>query len=551
MLYANLDYRTPYWMEKLNHRFANDGSFWMTYDDMLSEFEFIDRTRLFDKEWHIKQEWSLHPISWIHGYSREKFIIDIKTQGQVVTVLSQLDSRYFKGLQGQYWFRLHFILRKQGTKEPDFIVRANGSWRERSCSTEVELEPGRYEVIPKIVARRVSSWMMVEDVVKKYAESRPTKLQKIGLNHDIAYDKIYAVEEDNEEDEEEEKAEVEEKTCTCGAVKAVTKTEVEQATEKSESLETKEKDSSDMKSDDTVSSQNDTVEESVDSKTEDKTQQLEEKLENDKSEAQIDNAIEKFVIVDENPEVSGSKDQTTENETENKSLDKDNTSNSTDNKTQNDTTNGLEEKSTDDKLDISNTEKSTNENSADKSSQETKEASEQDEIKTDDKSSADEEETKSEKQDANPDVNESNDTSNIEDDLSPTDKTDKQQSVTGEDDSSEWEKVSETEKPESKPNDVQTTQCAKCHVTKDPVKPVKKKPVFCPRPGRPQGISQPEEKKTSKKDETSDDDVIVSPWNAACAIGLRIYSKDSNTELSLESTETDGDQDLPVVEPSA
>ncbi|POS72174.1 calpain-5 [Diaporthe helianthi] len=40
---------TPNWMEKLDHRFRNDGIFRMEYSDMLQTFGYIYRTRLFDE----------------------------------------------------------------------------------------------------------------------------------------------------------------------------------------------------------------------------------------------------------------------------------------------------------------------------------------------------------------------------------------------------------------------------------------------------------------------------------------------------------------------
>jgi hypothetical protein len=30
--------RTPYWMTKLDHKFGDDGVFWMRFEDMLREF---------------------------------------------------------------------------------------------------------------------------------------------------------------------------------------------------------------------------------------------------------------------------------------------------------------------------------------------------------------------------------------------------------------------------------------------------------------------------------------------------------------------------------
>ncbi|CAG8774555.1 35318_t:CDS:2, partial [Racocetra persica] len=42
---------TPERMIKLNHRFGDDGTFWMSYDDFLNYWDMIDKCRLFDSSW--------------------------------------------------------------------------------------------------------------------------------------------------------------------------------------------------------------------------------------------------------------------------------------------------------------------------------------------------------------------------------------------------------------------------------------------------------------------------------------------------------------------
>jgi hypothetical protein len=58
---------------------------------------------------------------------------------------------------------------------------------DRSISCEVDLPPGRYEVIPKITAAEESSSKKVEDVVKEMAKKRPEKLRQVGLNFDLSH----------------------------------------------------------------------------------------------------------------------------------------------------------------------------------------------------------------------------------------------------------------------------------------------------------------------------------------------------------------------------
>lgn len=66
-------------------------------------------------------------------------------------------------------------------------MRARGAWfGNRSISAEVDLEPGLYEVVPKLVARRDADSPDVHEVVTKVAERNPQKLRQIGLAYDVA-----------------------------------------------------------------------------------------------------------------------------------------------------------------------------------------------------------------------------------------------------------------------------------------------------------------------------------------------------------------------------
>lgn len=182
---------TPYWMKKLNHTFGDDGVFWMSYEDLLETFLFLHRTRLFDDEWTVVQRWTSVNIAWVTGYLRTKFVIEIKKAGPVVIVLSQLDERYWTGLEGQYDFALHFLLQEVGAKSGEHLLRVRPvhSWENRSVSAEIVLEPGKYEVLPKILATRDREKKMVEDVVKEWVEKNPQKLRQVGMSYDLAHAK--------------------------------------------------------------------------------------------------------------------------------------------------------------------------------------------------------------------------------------------------------------------------------------------------------------------------------------------------------------------------
>lgn len=104
-------------------------------------------------------------------------------------------------MEGKYRFDLHFILQEKDAAAGDYIIRARGAWfGNRSISAEVNLEPGIYEVVPKIEARRDPNAPDVHEVVTKLAERNPQKLRQIGISYDLANARGL-----NELDEEERK----------------------------------------------------------------------------------------------------------------------------------------------------------------------------------------------------------------------------------------------------------------------------------------------------------------------------------------------------------
>ncbi|TKA64903.1 hypothetical protein B0A49_11428 [Cryomyces minteri] len=193
-----------FWMEKLNHRFGDDGVFWMSYKDLLKTYQHFDRTRLFGDEWQICQHWTSLSIPWKMDYLNTKFQITLAKPGPVVIVLSQLDDRYFRGLEGEYEFKLQFRLHVKDEK--DYIVRSQGTYyMKRSVSTEVELEAGVYSVVLKITAHRCSDRRKPEQVVRERCVARREKLLAIGLSYDLAHAKGHFKESESEKRERDKK----------------------------------------------------------------------------------------------------------------------------------------------------------------------------------------------------------------------------------------------------------------------------------------------------------------------------------------------------------
>ncbi|KAM3074584.1 hypothetical protein ACMFMG_008013 [Clarireedia jacksonii] len=179
---------TPEWMQKLDHRFGDDGSFWMSYEDLLKKYQTFDRTRLFTDEWKVTQQWTSLEVPWTVNYHDTKFSFTLDKPAPVMIVLSQLDSRYFCGLEGQYKFELSFRVHKAG--EEDYIVRSHGNyWMRRSVTAELELPAGEYDILMKVKAFKEGHNLPVEDVIRNNAKKRRDKLSRIGLSYDLAHAK--------------------------------------------------------------------------------------------------------------------------------------------------------------------------------------------------------------------------------------------------------------------------------------------------------------------------------------------------------------------------
>ncbi|VTT78618.1 unnamed protein product [Fusarium fujikuroi] len=161
--------------EEMDHKFGSDSVFWISYEDLIRKYSHFDRTRLFrDRDWRCCQRWIGVDVPWKAAY-HEKFHIKLTQDSPLVLVLSQLDGRYFKGLHGQYSFRLHFRLHYEDSPNAeDYIVRSHGNYiMERSVYVELpDLPAGNYVVYLKVTGERDSNAQSVEQVVKREAADR-------------------------------------------------------------------------------------------------------------------------------------------------------------------------------------------------------------------------------------------------------------------------------------------------------------------------------------------------------------------------------------------
>ncbi|KAK5137178.1 hypothetical protein LTR08_000683 [Meristemomyces frigidus] len=183
-------------MTKLNHRFGDDGVFWMSYQDFLKHFPSVNRVRLLnDKDWRVAQQWTCVNVPWTVDYLDTKFQFTTSKQGPVVIVLSQPDERYFCGLNGRYFCSLHFRVYKEGDDKGSWLVRSmhnsgNDSEFTRSVSAEIEdLEAGTYNVIFKVTAIRIKRLPTAEECIVQLAVERKEKLLHVGRRYDYAQTK--------------------------------------------------------------------------------------------------------------------------------------------------------------------------------------------------------------------------------------------------------------------------------------------------------------------------------------------------------------------------
>ncbi|KAK5283253.1 hypothetical protein LTR20_007552 [Exophiala xenobiotica] len=180
---------TADWLSRLNHQFGDDGIFWMQYRDMLTKYKYIDRTRIFGPEWHVAQQWMSVQVPWSTlDYQTNHFSLDVPEDTEAVIVMSQLDDRYFKGLQGKYNFTLQFRVQKDSDDDEEYLARSKLNYElVRSVNVEVHLAKGTYSVLVKVEAVSTSR-DDVEKVIRNNIHRRD-KITQIGKLYDLAHQK--------------------------------------------------------------------------------------------------------------------------------------------------------------------------------------------------------------------------------------------------------------------------------------------------------------------------------------------------------------------------
>ncbi|OQS03485.1 hypothetical protein THRCLA_04210, partial [Thraustotheca clavata] len=173
---------TPEWMAALDHKFGDDGCFWMQYEDFIEEFTEIDQTRLYDATWYINQEWMEYRTSWPAFWDEGIFKFTLTQDSPVNLVLAKSDERYFHGLEGPYNFGLRLKVYHVDGENREFVGQFVRQYYGRSISLEFKsLKAGSYDV-DVMVVRTTYGQQGAEQVISDIGASRPDKLLQICKN---------------------------------------------------------------------------------------------------------------------------------------------------------------------------------------------------------------------------------------------------------------------------------------------------------------------------------------------------------------------------------
>ncbi|KAF9529624.1 hypothetical protein CPB83DRAFT_260499 [Crepidotus variabilis] len=139
-------------LKELGHSLGDDGAFVMEYKDFLSHWETIQSTTLFDSSWILSSHWvhvpSRPPIhQWTFGDVIFNFILPKACKTYIV--LSQLDARYFRLVEGNATWNLEFAVYKRGDSEP-MGTSYSGQFFDRSGTCSLDLDEGEYLVFPRV-----------------------------------------------------------------------------------------------------------------------------------------------------------------------------------------------------------------------------------------------------------------------------------------------------------------------------------------------------------------------------------------------------------------
>lgn len=161
----------------------------MEYRDFLTTFEIIDRTRLFDSSWQMTTpHWLPYSVPYSTRFSPTRYRINVAVpKTEAVIVLSKVDDRFFRGLEGGFFYKLYFRVHRKGEME-DYLTRSYANVHmTRSVSVTVELEQGEYDVIWSVEAEEWTGKKGVEEMVREEKKGNRRKFRQVAVNADLAW----------------------------------------------------------------------------------------------------------------------------------------------------------------------------------------------------------------------------------------------------------------------------------------------------------------------------------------------------------------------------
>ncbi|KAG9095718.1 hypothetical protein FRC07_011043, partial [Ceratobasidium sp. 392] len=175
---------TPEWLallDKLGHKFGNDGEFLMEYSDFLKTWTMIERSKLFDSGWKMSSMWlnvnsRSFPCAW--NYGDVSFTFSVTEGTPAVIVLSQLDDRYFAEISGYSQWTLEFVIyRKDAPASEPYASSSHTIFWRRSVNVELDdLEAGEYVVHVRLDRRHIRNRNYFQESISGWDHRKLSKV---------------------------------------------------------------------------------------------------------------------------------------------------------------------------------------------------------------------------------------------------------------------------------------------------------------------------------------------------------------------------------------
>ncbi|KAF8519740.1 cysteine proteinase [Hysterangium stoloniferum] len=177
-------------LKLLEHGPKQDGSFIMEYEDFLNTWEEIERVQLFNDKWIQSAHWlnvKTRPPPAVWQYGDVSFTFTLAKASRAMIVLSQADSRFWKGLVWSFNWSFDFIVFKRDQSK--IIGRSRVPSNTRSVSVTKYLTEGEYFVHVRPLFL-ISGW---DGQKRKRVHSQYAHSQSIAANYDSTWSEFMVI----------------------------------------------------------------------------------------------------------------------------------------------------------------------------------------------------------------------------------------------------------------------------------------------------------------------------------------------------------------------